>query len=250
MVKIYAHRGASGEYPENTMIAFKKAIELGADGIETDVQMTKDGELVLIHDETVNRTTNGKGLIKDYRYCELEKLDAGSWLDERYRDAKIPRLEDLFELVKDSNVVINIELKNNIIIYKNLEQKVIHMIEKYNMTNRVIISSFNHYAIKKCIEINKNIETGLLYTTGLYKPEFYAEYVGSKNLHPYYYAVYNEQILKGIKAKGIKVNIFTVNNESDMEFFVKNNVDGIITNFPKKLKRIIKSFKTEMDKIL
>lgn len=239
MVKVYAHRGASGNYPENTLIAFEKAIEFGADGIETDVHMTKDGHLVLIHDETVNRTTNGKGLIKDYYYSDLEKLDAGGWFNKKYEEAKIPKLEELLELVKDSNIILNLELKNNIVMYENLEEKVLNMIEKYSMEHRVIISSFNHYAIKKCISINNNVETGLLYSAGLYKPESYAKFVGSKYLHPYFYAIHNEDIIKSIKSEGIKINTYTVNEIKYMEFFVKNQVDGIITNFPEKLRNII-----------
>lgn len=239
MVKIFAHRGASGNYPENTMIAFEKAGEFGANGIETDVHMTKDGQLVLIHDETVDRTTNGKGFIKDYNYSEIESLDAGMWFNKRFKGEKIPKLEELIMMIKNRNIILNIELKNNIVIYEGIERKVIELIEKHDVVDKVIISSFNHYAIRKCMSINKNVETGLLYSTGLYKPEIYAEFVGSKCLHPYFYAIYNEDIIKGIKNKGIKINTYTVNEVKHMEFFAKNQVDGIITNFPKKLKNVI-----------
>ncbi|HCQ89799.1 MAG TPA: hypothetical protein DIU45_08730, partial [Clostridium sp.] len=125
MIINFAHRGASMYYPENTMVAFEKAIEMGCTGIETDVQMTKDGVLVLIHDEYLDRTTNGIGLVKNYTYNELRKLDAGSFKDRAFSKCKIPSVEELIGFTKNKNIKINFEIKNSIIFYRNIEEKLL-----------------------------------------------------------------------------------------------------------------------------
>lgn len=236
----YAHRGASIYYPENTMLAFEKALELGATGIETDVQMTKDGILILIHDELVNRTTNGKGFVKNHTYKEIRNLDAGLWFREDFKNLKVPCLNELMDLLMDKNIKLNIELKSNVILYEGIEEKVIKTIYKYNMQNKVIISSFNHYALKKCKEISSEIKIGLLYAAGLYEPEKYAKRLGAEALHPYFYAVNNVEIIKNIKKARLILNPYTVDEESYMQFFINEGVDGIITNYPDKLNKILK----------
>lgn len=234
----YAHRGASGYYPENTMLAFKKAVELGCDGVETDVQMTSDGELVLIHDEKVDRTTDGTGFVKDYSLKALSKLSAGSWFNKEYVSETIPRVEELLAFAKDTNITINFEVKTGIVAYPGIEEKLIELINRYSMKNNVILSSFNHYSMVNCKEVDKEIKTGLLYMEGLYKPEVYCKYVGADAIHPYFYAV-NSLIVKAAKRKGIKVNPFTVNEEAEMLKLIHIGVDGIITNFPDKLKKLL-----------
>jgi glycerophosphoryl diester phosphodiesterase len=235
----YAHRGASGYYPENTMLAFEKAVELGCDGVETDVQMTNDGVLVLIHDETVNRTTDGVGYVKDFSFNALRKLSAG----QRYKNNKnfneiIPTAEELLILALETNIKINFEIKTGIVEYLGIERKLIDLINKYNMKKNVILSSFNHYAMVRCKEIDKEILTGLLYMEGLYRPEVYCRYVGADAIHPYFYAV-NSKIVRDTKSEGLLVNPFTVNEESDMKNLINMGVDGIITNFPDKLKKLL-----------
>ena len=238
MIINYAHRGASGYYPENTLLSFEKALDMGCTGIETDVQMTSDGVLVLIHDEMVNRTTNGKGLVKDFTYKELKALDAGSWMNASFSGQFIPTAEELISLIKDKDIRINFELKTGIVQYENIEKKLIDLIYKNNLQHKVILSSFNHYSIVKCKEISKEISTGLLYMEGLYKPEKYAKYVGANALHPYFYAL-NAEIAEGIKKAGLSINTFTVNEENQMKYFCGLNIDGIITNYPDKLNKIM-----------
>jgi glycerophosphoryl diester phosphodiesterase len=234
----YAHRGASGYYPENTMLAFEKAVELGCTGIETDVQMTSDGVLVLIHDEMVNRTTECVGFVKDYTYNELRKLNAGSWFSSKYSGVKIPSLEELLLFSADKNLILNLEVKSEIINYVGIEEKLIELIYKYNIQERVIISSFNHYSTVKCKEISKNVKTGLLYYENLYKPQEYAKSAFADALHPYFYTLNNE-IIKEAKKEGMLINTYTVNDINYMKYFVEHQVDGIITNYPDKLKNII-----------
>lgn len=238
MIINYAHRGASGYYPENTMLSFKKAVDMGCTGIETDVQMTSDGTLVIMHDEMVNRTTDGVGLIKDHTYSELRKLDAGSWLSKDFAGEKIPSVEEFIEFIKDKQVIVNFEIKSGIILYDGIEQKLIDMIYKYGIQDKVILSSFNHYSMVTCKEIDKNILTGLLYVAGLYHPERYAKYVGADALHPNFYSM-KKEIIDDIKKENIAINTYTVNDVEYMKYFVKMGIDGIITNYPDKLKKVM-----------
>jgi glycerophosphoryl diester phosphodiesterase len=166
---IFAHRGASGYCPENTLAAFKKAIQLGATGIETDVQLTKDGRVVIIHDESLARTAGLNQLVKDTDYEELATLDAGGWYGAEFQDERIPTLEQLLELLKPTDIILNIELKNGVFPYPDLEQKVIDMVRNSQMTDRVIISSFNHYSLVLCKQLAPEIRTGILYMEGLYR---------------------------------------------------------------------------------
>jgi glycerophosphoryl diester phosphodiesterase len=234
----YAHRGASAYFPENTMLSFKKALEMGCTGIETDVQLTKDGVLVLIHDEMVNRTTNGEGLVKDYTYIELSKLDAGSWMGEEFIGINIPTAEELIYLVKDKNIILNFEIKSGIVMYEDIEQKLIDLINKHKIKHKVILSSFNHYSVAKCSKISKEINTGILYMEGLYKPYNYAKVVGANAIHPHFYAV-TEEVVKDAKKHKTQVNVFTVDDEEYMKSLLEMKVDGIITNYPDKLHKVM-----------
>lgn len=234
-----AHRGFSGLYPENTMLAFQKAVEAGCDGIENDVQLTKDGVAVICHDELVDRTTDGKGLICEYTYKDLSKLDAGIRREKKFKGQRIPTLDEFLDYVKDKNLYINIELKTGIIVYEGIEELVIKKIHEYKLQNKVILSSFNHYSMVLCKKIDNSIKTGLLYEAGLYHPEKYAEYVGADALHPLFYSVLNEEVVKDIKKKNFIINTYTVNEEKYMKRLMELGIDGIITNYPDKLKKIL-----------
>lgn len=233
-----AHRGFSGKYPENTMRAFIEAVESGCDGIETDLHITKDGEIVICHDETIDRTTNGTGYIAEYNYKDLRGFDAGKKYSKDFLNEKIPSLDEFFEYVKDKNLYINLELKNNIIQYEKIEEIVIKKTYKYNLQNNVILSSFNHYSMVKVKEIDNKIKTGLLYMSNLYNVHEYAEKLKADALHPFYPAVFNEDIVKEIHERGIIINAYTINEESDMKKMINLGIDGIITNFPDKLSKI------------
>lgn len=234
-----AHRGFSGYYPENTMLAFKKAVEAGCHGIETDVQLTKDGVAVICHDETLERTTTGSGYIKDFTYKELMEFDAGIKFHEKFKGEKIPTLEEFLGYVKDKNLYINLELKNTLVLYENIEEKVISKLHEYKLGKSSILSSFNHYSMVKCKSIDSSIKTGLLYGDGLYKPENYLAYVGADALHPHYFMLLHEEILAGIKAKNIEINTYTVNDEQTMKKLIELGIHGIITNFPDKLGKLL-----------
>lgn len=234
----FAHRGSSKVCPENTMAAFKKALEQGATGIETDVQLTKDGQMVLIHDETLERTTSGSGWVKDYTLQELRSLDAGGKFDPAFQGEAIPTLDELLELVQDHGIIVNIELKNGVILYEGLEQKVIERVRAFQMEDRVVISSFNHYSLFLCKQLAPEIRTGILYMEGLFEPWKYADTLRADALHAYHYAVLPE-FVQGAKASGKVYHPFTVNDVQEMQRLLDAGVDGIITDYPDRLAELL-----------
>lgn len=235
---IIAHRGASAYAPENTMSSFLKAIDMKSDGIELDVHMTKDKALVVCHDEKVDRTTNGKGFVKDFTLAEIKKLDAGCWFGEEFKEEKIPLLKEVLDIIKDSNILLNIELKNAPILYEGIEEKTVEMICNYNMEDRVIISSFNHYSLMEVKRINPKIKTGALYMAGLVEPWIYAKRINADALHPLFYNLMAPEFVKGCFENEIMLNPFTVDDERYISALVKLKINGIITNYPDRAIKI------------
>lgn len=242
MTKNFAHRGFSGKYPENTMLAFKKAIEAGVDGIELDVQLTKDGEIVIIHDETIDRTTDGKGLVADYSYEELCSFDASFIYHGQMGFNKIPTLREYLELVKDKNIITNIELKTGILEYLGIEEKVWNLIQEYKVEDKVIISSFNHCSVLRMKNIAPNLKYGLLSETWLINAGKYTHELGIQCYHPVHYNLVPE-VIDEIKKYGIEINTYTVNKEKDMRYLIEKGIDIIIGNFPDLAGKIIKEYK-------
>ncbi|WP_410513809.1 glycerophosphodiester phosphodiesterase [Paenibacillus sp. BR2-3] len=227
----FAHRGASAVCPENTMVAFRRSLELGATGIETDVQMTKDGQLVLIHDEELERTTTGSGYVKDKTLEELLRLDAGSWFGKDFGGETLPTLQDLLQLIQGQDIILNIELKNGVFLYPGMEEKVIAAIRAFNMSQQIVLSSFNHYSLAYCKSIAPEIRTGILYMEGLYRPWDYAAILGANALHAYHYAVLPEFVAEAAK-HGVDYHPFTVNDPQRMKALIDAGVSGIITDHP------------------
>lgn len=245
-VAVIAHRGFSGKAPENTMSSFIKAVESGADMIELDVTLSKDGEVVVIHDKTLNRTTNTKGKVLDFNLEELKKLDAGSWFSKDFKNEKIPTLEEVLNYTKDK-ILVNIEIKKYSVKrlkkYDGIEEKVVNLVKKYEMEDKVLISSFNKIALKRVNEFNPNIKTALLYRlrisnriikTGL-KNSFYSFNQGKR--------LFTKKGFALASKNGFRVNIYTINSEKELKKFVDIGVNGIITNYPDRLIKILDSEK-------
>ncbi len=229
---IFAHRGYSGEYPENTILAFEEALKAGATGIELDVHKTKDGKLAVIHDESIDRTFLGEGLVKDYDLRDLKKLDNRN---EKFRDnidSIIGTLEEVILLISfRDNFTLNIELKTDVIHYDGIEKDVLEMLDSYDMIDNTIISSFNHKSLKICKEINKNIRTAALYSEPIDDIVNYARDLGVYAIHPDYKFV-NEELVKKCHENNILVNTYTVNKKEDIQRLINQGVDGIITDYP------------------
>ncbi|KAB3534793.1 glycerophosphodiester phosphodiesterase [Alkaliphilus pronyensis] len=229
--KIIAHRGASGYAPENTISAFQKALEFNVHGIELDVHMSYDGYLIVCHDEGVDRTTNGKGLIKDLTLNEIKSLDAGGWFSKKYSGQRIPTLQEVLDLIGNKGIFLNIELKSGPIIYPNIEREVINVIEDYGLSGNTIISSFNHYSLLEVKRIKKTIKTAPLYMAGIVSPWKYARDIGADGIHPYFYNV-TPQLVKLSSDNGIFVNTFTVDDPNYIKYVIGCGVAGVMTNYP------------------
>lgn len=238
---VWAHRGASGYAPENTLEAFQKAIDLKADGIELDVQMTKDGQLVIIHDETVNRVSNTSGMVKDFIYEDLKKLNVNKKFPE-YGKVRIPTLKEVFLLIKNTELTVNVELKNGIVFYENLEEKVMELVKKTGLQDRIVYSSFNHYSVLKLKKLDPAVKTGFLYEDGyLDMPEYAAKH-GVEALHPALYNLQYPNFIKECKEKGIAVRAWTVNETDDMKMLCDNKIDAIITNYPDIGRKVVDEY--------
>ncbi len=233
MTQIFAHRGYSAKFPENTMKAFMEAEKAGAEGLELDIQMTRDGELVVIHDEKVDRTTDGKGFVKDFASQELRKLDAGYNSKEQARKEPIPFLEEVFEWMSGNAIFCNVELKTGMFFYPGIEEKLISMIRSWKLENRITISSFNHYTLVNMIQMDPGLETAPLLAEGLYMPWVYAKSIKAKGFHPHYRAARNEIIRESL-AQGIAVRPYTVNKGAELERLLKAGCTAIITDDPVK----------------
>lgn len=235
---VWAHRGASGYAPENTLEAFQKAIELKADGIELDVQMTRDGQLVIIHDETVNRVSDAQGWVKDYTCEELKKLNVNKEFPE-YGIVRIPTLEEVYRLMKPTDLMINVELKNGIIFYDGLEEKVMDLTLKMNLEDRVIYSSFNHYSVLKLKELMPSVRVGFLYEDGYLGMPEYAKRYGVEALHPALYNLQYPNFMEECRERNIAVRPWTVNEIQYMEQLCEYQVEAMITNYPDIANKVV-----------
>lgn len=230
MSLIYGHRGASGYAPENTLEAFRLSMEMGADGFELDVHLSRDGELVVIHDETVNRTTNGTGAVRDLTLAQLKELDACNSM-EAYRGAKIPTLAEVFDLIRDTHHLVNVEVKTDGIFYPEIEEKCVALAKEKGVEDRVLYSSFNHYTLMKLRQLKPDAKLGMLFGDVMGRPWEYAAAISVDYLHPYKSNLRVPGFAEGAEAAGMGVNLWTVNDAETMQLCLDNHV-GIITNYP------------------
>lgn len=233
-MKVYAHRGCSGTYPENTIAAFKAAALLPIHGIEFDVHMTKDGELVVIHDESIDRTSNGNGFVKDMTLKELQTYDFGSWFSPYFKNETIPTLREVLHVFTDTHHHINIELKSDIFPYVGMEHKVLQMLKEFRLENRVVISSFNHEMVKSVKQLETSIETAILFMEVMIQPHKYAELVGADALHAFFPTALRT-MGKEVIASGKQLRVFTVNEEHYAEMLRVTGVHAIFTDYPEKM---------------
>ncbi|MEL6256008.1 MAG: glycerophosphodiester phosphodiesterase family protein [Bacteroidota bacterium] len=246
--KIVAHRGASAIAPENTFPAIEKAVEIGVDGIEIDVHMTKDGQIVLIHDSDVSRTTDGVGEIKDLTMQELEDLDAGSWKGEVFKGTKIPTLAEVLSYLKGKCTLFLEVKKGKDGRYAGLEEEVIRLLNLYQMKEQTIIMSFQSETLKKFYELDPGLRLHKLLIGELIPHILYHDgsfqwgdvnqlyFASSTNLNHHF--LNPRMLLRSARAE--KTNfIYTINEETDMMKAMELGVDGIITNYPSRLKQLI-----------
>lgn len=234
---IYGHRGASGYAPENTLEAFELAAKMGADGVELDVHIAKDGELVVAHDEAVDRVANGSGLICRMTTAQLKRLRFNRTHPE-YEHATIPTLREVFELLKPTKLRVNVELKNSYILYEGLEEKCLKLADEMGMSDRILYSSFNHHSMLRMKAIDGNIPCGLLYEATMVEPWSYARRLGMNAIHPHFSELQVEDEAKQAHALGLQVNVWTVNEEEDIVRCLRAGADILIGNYPDRAMKL------------
>jgi glycerophosphoryl diester phosphodiesterase len=235
-----AHRGASAAAPANTLAAFEKAIELGADGIELDVHLSADGVPVVIHDAAVDATTDGNGRVAEMTLAQLKQLDAGSWFDPAFAGERIPTLEEVLEAV-ESRLLLNVELKSTGLWGDELEQAVVAQVKQSGLDERVLFSSFNPFSLRRIKRIAPHIPIGLLYVPSL--PLFLyqvllAALVPHEACHPGY-ATVDARYIAWARKRGYQVNVWTVDDPDEMRRLIGLGVDGVITNVPDVLRSVL-----------
>lgn len=231
-----AHRGASGQAPENTLAAFSKALEIGADAIELDLHRTRDGHLVVIHNGIVDRTTGSRGIVADMSLKELKSLDAGAQFRPDFSDQQIPTFQEVIELVK-GKAKICAELK-----VKGIEEDVVQTIEQNNIKDEVIVISFLHQSLNKVKQLDAQISTGML--VGIRKVTRAPLLVQkarkiSADVVMLPWSFTTAELVEGVHKEGLFITVWTVNELSEMNRLIKIGVDGIATNYPERLKEVL-----------
>jgi glycerophosphoryl diester phosphodiesterase len=234
---IIGHRGAMGHAPENTMASFELALAMGAEMVELDVHPSRDGELVVIHDHTLDRTTDGHGVVTQRSVSELKALDAGGWLGPQFAGERIPTLREVLAWARP-RVPLAIELKAGPLFYPGIEQMVIEQLREYEMIDRAVIISFDHPAIRRVKDIESGVATGILYAARLVDGPAVAAMAKADALAPQYSFVTPEVVEEAHDAS-IAVSVWTVDDEETMKVLRQVGVDAISTNYPDRLARIL-----------
>ncbi len=230
---IIGHRGASAAAPENTLAAFNLAVELKADAVELDVKLTKDRVPIIMHDPTVDRTTDGQGKVADLTLADLKKLDAGVKKDSKFAGERIPTLAEVFEAVA-AKIWINVELTNSTTRGDGLEAEVVALIQKMNLGRRVLLSSFNPFAIRNVKRLDPSLPVAQLtaHKMPIYLREAWlAPFIRHEARHPDYVQLKKRGVAY-YKRRGYRVNVWTTNDPADLRDFARQGVDGLITDVP------------------
>lgn len=237
---VFAHRGASAYAPENTLAAFELAIRQGANAIELDTKLSADGQPVVIHDQTVNRTTSQNGKVSSFTLEQLCSLDAGSFFDEAFRGEPIPSLDQVFETV-GGRTFLNVELTNYASPTDDLPEKVADLVKRHNLAQRVIFSSFNPIALARVRSQLPDTPIGLIALkgwAGSWARGRIGRQLNYQSLHPNFKDI-TAQFVQDVHKRGCKVFVWTVNRAEDMEQLVRLGVDGIISDDPALVKQVL-----------
>lgn len=250
--RVIAHRGFSGIAPENTLIAFQKAIDLGADMVELDVLLSKDGRVVVLHDETLDRTTDGEGPIQDHTWEELSKLDAGTWFTEKfggedYAGEPLPLLGEALDLMKDK-ILVNVEIKTEAYspeLEGSIAQKTLALIHDRDLEDQVIISSFDSRILAQVRQLDGDIHTATLYHDGTHPeldPKAITEEVGSNGFNMAFKYL-KADVVEACHKAGLPLAIYTVNSETPMRYALGLGADALFTNYPDKMMKVMAEMK-------
>jgi len=234
--KIYGHRGVKGEYPENSMLGFKKALELGVDGLEIDVHLTKDGEIVIIHDERLERTTTGEGWVKDATLFEIKQYSVGAKFESfpKYESSwdqeVVPTLKELLDLLKPTDIELNIELKTYKYLYPGIEEKTLELVKSYGMEDRIIYSSFHLPTMQRIQKLAPTAKVAWLLAHPISNPADYVVEMGLEALH--LEGSLLEKMPEHWQGLYDKIRVWTVNDKEQIEKLKELGVEAVITDFP------------------
>lgn len=233
---VIAHRGAAGEAPENTLAAFALGLEQGCTGIELDIHLSKDGEIIVCHDATIDRTTDRAGAIREQTVEELKRADAGRWFDERFAGERLPLLEEVFDLVP-ADVRINVEIKAGT---NDLVPALVGLLRRKSRVESVFVSSFDFDVLERVAELEPEAKVGLLYNIRLSKHYRMADLLDCPvySLHPHWSRMDRQKVREATE-RGLRVYPWTVNKEEDMRKMIECGVSGIITDYPGRLKKLL-----------
>jgi glycerophosphoryl diester phosphodiesterase len=240
---IFAHRGSSAYAPENTLAAFELAVRQNANAIEIDVKLSSDGHVIVIHDASVNRTTDGEGQVSELTLASLKSLDAGCKYDNSFCGEKIPTLDEVFESV-GVKTFTNVELTNYATPKDQLPEKVAQIVQSHGMQDRVLFSSFNPFSLRKIHNILPNIPIGLLSLPGIagtLSRSFLVRWLPYKALHPDVRST-SRNLIARFQKRGNRIHTYTVNHPEDMEKFFKWGINGIFTDDPPLAIRTLLNF--------
>ncbi len=248
MQNIIAHRGAKACAPQNTLPSFERAVKDGADGFETDVHLTKDGVLVICHNYNIDETSNGTGYIENLTLAELREFDFGAWYGDDFAGTRIPTLDEFLTLAKEADVkVLNIELKRPPSRLKEMVEKTLAAVEKFGLTDRLLISSFSVQILRYVKKCAPDVKTGLLYPTNnpsacypILWPSAMVRYTKCDAIHPLQDLV-SSSLVAWAHKKGLEINVWTVNEETQIRRLVMLGVDGLITDNPANTRRLAQS---------
>jgi glycerophosphoryl diester phosphodiesterase len=229
-VKIWGHRGAYHFAPENTLKSFELAAEMGADGVELDIQLTRDGEIVVIHDETVDRTSNGNGYVNDYTLSELKRLNFNKRGITPPLFMEIPTLRQTLELLAPTGLEINIELKTGVVWYEELAEKALRLTKEFSLADKIIWSSFNYFSLRPIKILEPCARVALLCGGGILATGEICEKIGAEALHCHLNQLRCPGLAEDCKARGIKLRPWTVDEESDFMLCAALGAEAVITN--------------------
>ncbi|MBX9686311.1 MAG: hypothetical protein K2X27_06385 [Candidatus Obscuribacterales bacterium] len=232
---IIAHRGGRDWAPENTLAAFRKTLELGADGVEFDVHRCAGGELVVIHDDDLNRTTNGVGYVKNTTLPELKRLSAGLWFDKEFREEKVPLLTEVLDLFPEK-FLVDIEIKNAPMVYDGIEEELLQVLEPYRHKLNLSVSSFDHHCLRRLRALDADIEIGVLAAASIVDLK---EYCGKFSARYYIqdFDCLTPQAVEEAHDAGLKVIVWTVNDKYRWQKLIEMGVYGICTDIPAALRK-------------
>jgi len=237
---LFAHRGDLAHAPENTLPSFQQAIAKGADGVELDAKLTADGHVIVIHDTTVDRTTDGKGKIPSFTLEAIRKLDAGKWFNEKFAGTKVPMLEEVFELI-GRDKMINIELTNYATPRDGLVAKVCELIKRHNNQEQILFSSFFSANLKAAEQILPQVPRGLLAMpgfVGLWSRSFGFTFGEYQALHPHISSASREQVQRAHRLNR-RVHVWTANTTEEVSRLKEWGVDGMFTDDPQTAVRAL-----------